>query len=395
METQSAEDNSGGVDVNVGGVSANVDVIGDLELSVACFSEKVSNLSIFVMNLETLEAEFEGLVIMGEENMDVECVIKGFEFDLLCGVLDSEVRDLGLFLDTLHAGISDAKDRVSSFEDWQDRLIELERCLKLSEEQFYEIKKQSVNFQRFFASHKTEENGNVEEGGNVQEDNQVLDVNNTMNVETTLRMLEKSLANEIDLEKNFNDSKKIEESLKQRIASLQDELIQMEEEAIEVWERWSEADNAREILKGISNELLAKLKLSQFNLAGLRKSESELTAKLETCIQQLKSRDANLDKIIESKKAEDSEAVYLSIKVCSLEKQLEETECQLVNVKASADEYQQQYNVTCSEIRDMDNLIMELKEKASNAENWANAAEVQCKVLRETVEIYFIFPCIL
>ncbi|KAI5431884.1 WPP domain-interacting tail-anchored protein 1 [Lathyrus oleraceus] len=386
METQNAEDSTGDVDVNVGGDSPNVDVIGDLEMSVACFSEKVSNLSIFMMNLETLEAEFEGLVIKDEENMDVECVLKGFEFDLLCGVLDSEVRDLGLFLDTLQAGISDAKERVSSFEDWQDRLIESEQCLKMSEEQFYEIKKQSVNFQRFFHSDKKEENGNVEEGGNVQEDNQVLDVKNTMNMETTLRMLEKSLANEIDLEKNFNDSKKIEEKLKHRIASLEDELIQTEEEAIEVWERWSEADNAREILKGISNELLAKLKLSQFNLVGLRKSESELTAKLETYIHQLKSRDVNLDKIIEGKTTQDSEVVYLSEKVCLLEKQLKETECQLVNVKASADEYQQQYNVTCSQITDMDNLIIELKENASNAENRANAAEVQCKVLTETIE---------
>lgn len=159
METQNAEDSTGDVDVNVGGDSPNVDVIGDLEMSVACFSEKVSNLSIFMMNLETLEAEFEGLVIKDEENMDVECVLKGFEFDLLCGVLDSEVRDLGLFLDTLQAGISDAKERVSSFEDWQDRLIESEQCLKMSEEQFYEIKKQSVNFQRFFHSDKKEENG--------------------------------------------------------------------------------------------------------------------------------------------------------------------------------------------------------------------------------------------
>jgi len=233
--------------------------------------------------------------------------------------------------------------------------------------------------------------GNVEDGGNVQEDDQISNVNNMMNMQTTeqhrniLRMLEKSLANEIDLEKNFNDSKKIGEKLNLRILSLEDELIQTEEEAIEVWERLFEADNAREILKGISNEVLAKLKLSQFNLVGLRKSESELRDKLETSIEQLKSRDVNLEKI-ESSTAEDSEAVNLGAKVCSLEKQLQETECQLVNVKVSADEYQQQYNVVCSQVRDMDNLIVELKENAKNAENRANAAEVQCKKLTETNE---------
>lgn len=230
--------------------------------------------------------------------------------------------------------------------------------------------------------------GNVEDGGNVQEDDQTSNVNNMMNMQTTeqhrniLRMLEKSLANEIDLEKNFNDSKKIEEKLNLRILSLEDELIQTEEEAIEVWERLFEADNAREILKGISNEVLAKLKLSQFNLVGLRKSESELRDKLETSIEQLKNRDVNLEKIESST----AEAVNLGDKVCSLEKQLQETECQLVNVKVSADEYQQQYNVVCSQVRDMDNLIVELKENAKNAENRANAAEVQCKKLTETNE---------
>lgn len=381
METQSVEDNTG--DVDVGGVEDNGEVIVDFEMSVVYFSEKVSNLSIFMMNLETLEGELEGLV-SDEENIDMDCVLKGFEFDLLCGVLDSEVRDLSLFLDTLHAEISGARERDSSLNNWQERLVE-------SEEQFYEIKKQSFSFERTLSSYKKEENGNVEDGGNVQEDDQTSNVNNMMNMQTTeqhrniLRMLEKSLANEIDLEKNFNDSKKIEEKLNLRILSLEDQLVQTEEEAIEVWERLFEADNAREVLKGISNEVLAKLKLSQVNLVGLRKSESELRDKLETSIEQLKSRDVNLEKT-ESSTAEDSEAVNLGDKVCSLEKQLQETECQLVNVKVSADEYQQQYNVVCSQVRDMDNLIVELKENAKNAENRANAAEVQCKKLTETNE---------
>ncbi|GAU14058.1 hypothetical protein TSUD_168830 [Trifolium subterraneum] len=358
MDTQSVEVNT----VDFG------EVIGNLELGVACFSEKVSNLNIFVMNLETMECELEGLVL-NEENIDMGCVIKGFEFDLLCGVLDSEVRDLGLFLDTLHAEISDAKGKVSSFDVRPDRLVETEQNLKLSEELFYEIKQHSVSFQRTLSSYKKEENGNVEDSGSVKEDDRNLDVNNMMNMQTAeqhrniLMMLEKSLASEMDLEKNVIDSKKIEEKLKQRIASLEDELIQTEEEAIEVWERWFEADNAREILKGISNEFLARLKLSQFNLVGLRRNESELKAQLETSKEQLKSD-----------------------KVCSLEKQLQETECQLVNVKTSADEYQQQYNVTCSHIREMDNLNIELKENVTNAENRANAAEAQCKILTETNE---------
>ena len=149
METQSVEDNTGDVDVE--GVSDNGEVIVDFEMSVVYFSEKVSNLSIFMMNLETLEGELEGLV-SDEENIDMDCVLKGFEFDLLCGVLDSEVRDLSLFLDTLHAEISGARERDSSLNNWQERLVE-------SEEQFYEIKKQSFSFERTLSSYKKEENG--------------------------------------------------------------------------------------------------------------------------------------------------------------------------------------------------------------------------------------------
>ncbi|XP_061344260.1 WPP domain-interacting tail-anchored protein 1-like [Gastrolobium bilobum] len=402
MEIPSAEDAG---DVDHGGVSPNGEAIGDLsngttskltnlELSLACFSEKVANLSIFVMHLETLEGELEALVL-DKENMDMDCFGKGMEFDLLCGLLDSEARELEGFLDTLHAEIDDAGERVSSCNLWQDKLRDCEQCLKQSEDQFSEIKKQSVRFQRTLSSYKREENDNVEEGEIVREDDQSLNVNTVIKMQTIeqqrhiLRMLEKSLANEMDLEKNLNDSRQIEERLKLRIISLEQELILMEEEATDVWERWFEADNAYEILMGISRDLLGRLQISQFNLNGLSQRERELRAKLETSIEQLKDRDVTLDKI-ESSSAEDklilvnSEVVTLSDKVCSLEKQLKESECQLLNVKASADEYQKQYNIMCSEIREMENLIVELKNNVSNAESRANTAEAECKLLTET-----------
>ncbi|XLS91665.1 hypothetical protein HN51_067673, partial [Arachis hypogaea] len=283
-----------------------------LELNLACFSEKVTNLGIFVMNLETLECELETMIL--EKNgidgmvMDMECAEKGLEFDLLCGVLDSEVRELGVFLGTLYAEIAEA-------------------------EEF--IKKQSTNFQRTLSSYKREESGNAEEGVKIPEDDHSSDVKTGINMQTIeqqrhiLRMLEKSLANEMDLEKNINKSRQIEETLKLRIASLEQELIHAEEEAADVCERWFEADNAREILMGISVDLLGKLQISQFNLNGLNQRESELRARLES---------GNSDQ------------------VSLLEKQLEEYESQLLNTKASADKYQKQYTAMCSEIRDMENL---------------------------------------
>ena len=238
--------------------------------------------------------------------------------------------------------------------------------------------------------------GNVEEVEIIREDDDLaLNANTVIKMQTIeqqrhiLRMLEKSLASEMDLEKNVNDSRRIEEKLKLRMASLEQELVLVEEEATDVWERWFEADNAREILMGISKDLVGRLQISQFNLNGISQRESELRAKLETSIEQLKAKDVTVDKI-EASTAEDelisanSEVVTLRDKVCSLEKQLKESECQLLNVKASADEYQKQYNIMCSEIRYMENLIVKLKEKVSSAESRANSAESECKLLTET-----------
>ncbi|XP_057436229.1 WPP domain-interacting tail-anchored protein 1 [Lotus japonicus] len=376
MDTHSAEETDG-VDVDV--VSSNGEMVEDqgngtnamltsLELNLACFSEKVVNLSIFVMHLETFEGELEALFLDKEDNMDVDCVGKGLEFDLLCGVLGSEVRELGVFLDTLHAEYADAQERVSCNNLLEERLSDSEESLKQSEEQFDEIKKQYSSLQKTLSNYKREENGNVEEGGDVVEDDQSLNVNTGKQTieqqRNILRMLEKSLANEMDLEKKFSDSKQTEEKLRRRIVSLEQEIILMEEEATEVWEKWFEADNAYEILMGISKELLGKLQISQFNLNGLRQREFDLRAKLGSSTEQLKETD----------------------KVSSLEKQLKETECQLLNVKASADNYQEQYNFLSSEIRDMKNLVSQLKENVSTAESRANNAEAHCKSLTETNE---------
>ncbi|XP_040868138.1 WPP domain-interacting tail-anchored protein 1 isoform X2 [Glycine max] len=403
MDTQSGEDT---VDIDLGGVSSSGEAIGDLgddivtvltglELNVACFSEKVANFSNFVMHLETLGFELEGLDLEKEDNDvdNMDCVGKFLEFDLLCGVLGSEIVELDRFLDTLHAEIADSGERVASCKTWQDKLVDSEQCLRQSEMQFSEIKKQSASFERTLSSYKRGGNDNVEEGEIILEDDESLNVSTVINMQTpeqqrhVLRMLEKSLANEIDLEKNFIDSRQIEEKLKQKMVSLEQELILMEEEATDACERWLEADNASEILTGISKQLLGRLQISQFNLNGLSQRESELRTKLETCIEQLKEKDVVSDKIEQLNDKlilANSQVVALSVEVCSLEKQLKESECQVLNVKASADEYQKQYNILCSEVRDMEEVIVELKENVSNAESRANTAESLCKLLTET-----------
>ncbi|XP_054803716.1 WPP domain-interacting tail-anchored protein 1 [Prosopis cineraria] len=367
------------------GESPNGEDIGDigidnitltrLELSLAGFSEKVTNLSIFMMRLATMDSEFEAFA-MEKDHVELDSVEKGLEFDLLSGILDSEVGELDKFLHTLRTEIADARQRTSScthlgetFMVMKENLCDFEQRLKQSEEQFSVIKMQSTNFQRNLSSFRRGKTGRSDVGKIIREDNESLNMNPEINMHTAeqqrniLRMLEKSLAREIDLEKNMNDSLQIEEELKLRISSLEEELVYAEEEATDVWERWFEADSASQILMGISRDLLGRLQISQFKLNGFAQRESELRAKLGLA---------------------NSEDSMISEKVNSLEKQLKQSEFQLLNAKASADEYQKLYNVLCSDVRYMENRIVELKKNASKAESRAISAEADNKLLAES-----------
>nr|KYP48233.1 WPP domain-interacting tail-anchored protein 1 [Cajanus cajan] len=386
MSTESAEHDDASADLEGAVSSSSGNVMGDLDAMITslgmgldCFSEKVFNLRIFVMHVETMENEFEALVLeKGDHHMGVGWLEKGLEFDLLSVVLDSEVRELGGVFDILQGGVGEVRECVCScthlgeaFVAMQDRLFDYEQKLKLSEEELNDIKMQSASFQRALCSYKKAQNGEI-----IIEDDKSLNANAEIKMQTVeqqrhiLRMLEKSLAREMDLEKNMNDSIEIQENLKLKIFFLEQGLVNMEEEAIEVWEQWLEADNACEILLGISKGLLGNLHISQFNLNCLSHRESELRASL---------KDAE-DKVILS----NSEVFALHDKVSSLENQLKESEFRILNAKASADEYQKQYNVACSKARDMESIIVELKEAVSNAESRANSAETKCNSLTQT-----------
>ncbi|KAK4271879.1 hypothetical protein QN277_020507 [Acacia crassicarpa] len=358
---------------DIGDIGIDSTTLTRLELSLAGFSEKITNLSIFMMRLAAMDSEFEAFA-MEKDHVELDSVEKGLEFDLLSGILGSEIGELDRFLHTLRTEIADARQRISLCNHLgetcvvlKEKVCDFERCLKQSEEQFSVIKMQSANFQRNLSHFKREETGENDVGRIISEENESLNKKPEINMHTAerqrniLRMLEKSLAREIDLEKNLNDSLQIEEELKLRMSSLEQELVYAEEEATDAWERWFEADCANQILMGISRDLLGRLQISQFNLNGFTQRESELRAK-------------------DLANSEDS----TSDKVNSLKKQLKESELQLLNTKASADEYQKLYNVMCSDVRDMENLIVELKENASKAESRANSAEAEHGLLAES-----------
>ncbi|KDP24315.1 hypothetical protein JCGZ_25611 [Jatropha curcas] len=393
------------------------EILTRMELDLACASEKLVNLSLLMMHVATRESEFE-TITSPKENF-VGDSVEALEFDLLSWILDSEVTELDKFMTDTQKNIVDARKMISLYQHleeifmaMEEKLLDCEKSLKQLQGQVSEIRMQSAKFQRTLACLKREENWNGDEGPNFSEENQFLDMNAKIKMQTAeqqrhiLRMLEKSLAREMDLEKKLTDSRQIEAEMKRRLLSTEQEVLFMEEDAIDVYERLFTAENAAEILMGISQELLSRVKILQFNLSGSVQREAALRSSLEKSMEQLEAKENALQKFNSSSsklkllaktdnlntsltEAEDnlilanSEVFTLREKVNSLEKQLEESEFHLSNAKVNEGN-QEQHNALRSEVTSMENIIEDLKEQLTKVESRAASAEVKCKLLAET-----------
>ncbi|EXB85808.1 hypothetical protein L484_009654 [Morus notabilis] len=422
-------------------ISSNREVLGELrnsgeiltrlELDLACVSEKIVNLNVLMMHVATRENEFEAFALEKEHTLD-DSLEKALEFDLLSGVLDSEVRGLDGFMAVLQSEIVNARELVSSclhegetLGEMEEKLCDSEQSFKQSQDQISEIRMQSLKLQRTLTCLDREEEWN---NYKKLEEDQFFSVNAKIKMQTAeqqrhiLRLLEKSLAREIDLEKKLVEFRHVEEELKQRLLSSQQEVYCMEDETADVWERWFEADSTSAVLMGISKELLGRLQILEFNLNSLVQQETKLRSKLEDSIEELKAKENSLNELASSsaevsdllvsqtnnlkaslREAEDklilanSEAFTLSEKVALLEKQLKESDkveflerklresdIQLQRAIASAEASQEKQNLLHSTIDDMENLIVDLKGMVSKYESRADSAEEKCIILSES-----------
>lgn len=194
-----------------------------------------------------------------------------------------------------------------------------------------------------------------------------------------LRMLEKSLARELELERKLAESRN-NEDLKLKLHYTEQVAFYMEEAAEVVWGRFLEADNTTEVLMGISKGIMGRLQVTEFNLNGSMQRENELRSKVQILIDQLKAKDAALEKLekcnVESVK-EKSEVLALREKVKFLEEEQKEFELQINNVTAE--------NEACHEhLIEMENFVDSLKESIDIAENRAESAEAKVTQLTET-----------
>lgn len=238
-----------------------------------------------------------------------------------------------------------------------------------------------------------------------QNDGEFGDLSAKINMQTAdqqrnvLRMLEKSLAKEMELEKKLSESRNTERELEMKLYSSEQDVVYMEEVTEDAFSRWLEADNAAEVFKGTSKEMSGKLQILQFNLSGSFKREDNLKSKLVDSKERLEAKECALHKLDSSnarladflvaqteglkeslQEAEEklillnTENSTLSEKVSSLEEQLNEYGIQTEDADATSGAL----------ITDLERINEELKDKLAKTEARAEETESKCKILEES-----------
>ncbi|PHT55247.1 hypothetical protein CQW23_03733 [Capsicum baccatum] len=380
------------------------EILTRLELDLACSSEKLVNLDVLEMHVATRESDFEAFASEKEHSSN-DIVEKAIEFDLLSGFLDSEVRELGGLLSSVAMEIDNVRKVISSrgyvdeaFILIEEKLHDNEKSLKQSQEHLLQLRAQCTNFHGIILASRGDQNSQDGEASDYFNSHAVLTPKTKIKMQTVeqqrhiLQMLEKSLARELDLEKKLTESRQVEQELEVR---LQQEALCMEEEIEDAWQRLFEGENTAEVLSGISKELLGRLQMAHFNLNGAVQRESHLQSKLQELEEHLEEKDNLLGKsestskdLVDKvksleKRLEDSE-FQLSNYTASTKKSLRDSELRLQHAVASAEASQEKQIMLNSTIKDMEDLIEDLKSKVSKAESLTESAEDKCIILSES-----------
>ncbi|KAL0296805.1 UNVERIFIED_CONTAM: WPP domain-interacting tail-anchored protein 2 [Sesamum radiatum] len=304
--------------------------------------------------------------------------------------------------------IVDALRKISACDHATELLIGLvsklhdsEELLKQSQERILEMKIQLAKLQMTsFSSKQYEwENGLVV---GVNEELHLASAEwkpetRTIEQRRTLRMLEKSLARELELEKKLTELKQNEEDLKLKKRLTEQVAICMEEAAEVAWGRFLEADNRAEVLMGISKEMLGKGLREKVQMLEekLKRTESKLeeaNSSNEMSQQQLKEMEAEIESLRDKidtaeSRAESAEqkATHLTDTNLELTEELDflKNSNESHTKRASSEASQEQQSMLYTAIWDMETLIDELKQKVAIAESKTESAEEQCIILSE------------
>ncbi|KAL8035320.1 hypothetical protein ABFX02_12G090200 [Erythranthe guttata] len=345
----------------------------EVEMTLAYSSEKLANLENLLLNVLAGENDIEAIDFQND-NISAEFIEKAFTFDLLYAILNLELREMDNVTANLQDLILVALNKISlpvNSKECLTKLHDSEGLLKQSQERILEMKIQLAKLQMTSFIFKQNEFKSDLYNTGVKGELRLATTEWKPDAQTAeqrrvLRMLEISLARELDLEKKLTEVIQNEEDLTFKIGLLEKVSVCMEEAAEVAWGRFLEADNTSEVLMGISKEMLGKVQVFHFNLISSNKREQELKSEIQDCTSRLNEKETSIKNLNE-------EVTGLREKA----QKLEETESRLEKVNALTEKSQQQ-------LRAMESEIESLKENLYAAESRAVSAEEKVANLTES-----------
>ncbi|XP_019164662.1 PREDICTED: WPP domain-interacting tail-anchored protein 2-like [Ipomoea nil] len=348
-------------------VRSSMEILNRVDLDLAYSSEKLVNLGNLLVSVSAKRDEVEALAVANDDSVD--SVKKALTLDHLNAILNSEITQLDEFFSDLHDLILDARQKISSCGRLSELGIIVENKLHDSEESLGQLKERILKMKMQIGSLvSNRDEWTPKPQVKAAEQKRVL------------RMLEKSLARELDLEKKITEMKQNEDDLKLKLRLREQVAFCMEEAAEVIWGRFLEAENTVEVLMGISKEMAGRLQIINFNLHGSLQREHETILKLEACTQQLNAKDIairELDESIARLNTENSKVLSLKQNIETLEQSLSGSESRLMKANASIEANREQ-------IKEMESEIESLKDDVYQLENRAESAEAKVAELTET-----------
>ncbi|KAL2233476.1 UNVERIFIED_CONTAM: WPP domain-interacting tail-anchored protein 2 [Sesamum indicum] len=375
---------------DVGEIQNALEVSSEANIALECSSEKLANLENLLLHILAGKIDI-GAIDVENNDISAELIEKAFTFDLLYALLSFELRELDNLMGDLQELIVDALRKISACDHSTELLIgpvsklhDSEELVKQSQERILEMKIQLAKLQMTsFSSKKYEWENGLVVGVNEElhlASTEWKPATRTIEQRRTLRMLEKSLARELELEKKLTELKQNEEDLKLKKRLTEQVAICMEEAAEVAWGRFLEADNRAEVLMGITKEMVGKVQIVHLNFSNSTKREHELNSKLQDCINQLNVKETSIEKLncrITELVADNAEVTGLREKVQMLEEKLKITESKLEEANSSNEMSQHQ-------LKEMEAEIESLREKRDTAESRAESAEQKATHLTDS-----------
>ncbi|XP_031480508.1 WPP domain-interacting tail-anchored protein 1-like isoform X2 [Nymphaea colorata] len=375
-------------------------ILTKIELDVAYSMEKVQNLEILLIHVASIAGDFEALAI---ENKDLvaDSEEKVFEFDLLSCILDSETEEIEAFVNSIQGEILIVRQKTSEdvFSEYSFKLDESEEALRQSQDQLLEMRMLAAKFRRTlsFIGQETGNNGAIEHDkyrfADAVEKPQLHDQQRHI-----LRMLENSLARDIDLERKLCAARHSEEELKFRLHYTEEELFLTERTIEKLLQKAFEAENLAEMLNGNLAEVVGKHQILQLQLHSALRREADLKSSLVEAPKKLSDKENTL----KEKAVRHVELDELASKCTELEAKLNQAEdrCNLANTEIAVlkkklntteqllqdSDVRLEVAVTSSkkQLHDLEAMLSDQNAKVLAAEKKAKDAEAKYSSLSES-----------